>query len=67
MELKIMKKELLSAVEVAENFISTERVCMEHLKLAHIGTDGNDRSEIFTSDSAACAKVRINVAPHTGA
>lgn len=36
MELKILKKELLSAVEVAENFISTERACMEHLKLVHI-------------------------------
>ena len=60
MELKIMKKELLSAVEVAENFISTERACMEHLKLVHIRTDGNDRIEIFTSDSETCAKVRIN-------
>nr|DAE24039.1 MAG TPA: beta clamp protein [Siphoviridae sp. ctg6Y13] len=60
MELKIMKKELLSAVEVAENFISTERACMEHLKLVHIRTDGNDRIEISTSDSVTCAKVRIN-------
>lgn len=60
MELKILKKELLSAVEVAENFISTERACMEHLKLVHIRTDGNDRIEIFTSDSEACAKVRLN-------
>lgn len=60
MELKIMKKELLGAVEVAENFISTEKACMEHLKLAHIRTDGNDRIEIFTSDSVTCAKVRIN-------
>ena len=60
MELKIMKKELLGAVEIAENFISTERACMEHLKLIHIRTDGNDRIEIFTSDSETCAKVRIN-------
>lgn len=60
MELKIMKKELLGAVEVAENFISTERACMEHLKLVHIRTDGNDRIEIFASDSETCAKVRIN-------
>jgi hypothetical protein len=60
MELKIMKKELLGAVEVAENFISTERACMEHLKLVHIRTDGNDRIEISTSDSVTCAKVRIN-------
>ena len=60
MELKILKKELLGAVEVAENFISTERACMEHLKLVHIRTDGNDRIEIFTSDSETCAKVRIN-------
>lgn len=60
MELKIMKKELLSAVEVAENFISTEKACMEHLKLVHIRTDGNDRIEIFASDSETCAKVRIN-------
>lgn len=60
MELKILKKELLGAVEVAENFISTERACMEHLKLVHIRTDGNDRIEIFTSDSVTCAKVRIN-------
>lgn len=60
MELKIMKKELLGAVEIAENFISTERACMEHLKLVHIRTDGNDRIEIFTSDSVTCAKVRIN-------
>ena len=60
MELKILKKELLSAVEVAENFISSERACMEHLKLAHIRTDRNDRIEIFTSDSVTCAKVRIN-------
>nr|DAN69022.1 MAG TPA: beta clamp protein [Caudoviricetes sp.] len=60
MELKILKKELLSAVEVAENFISTERACMEHLKLVHIRTDGNGRIEIFASDSETCAKVRIN-------
>ena len=60
MELKIMKKELLGAVEIAENFISTEKACMEHLKLFHIRTDGNDRIEIFTSDSVTCAKVRIN-------
>nr|DAK15431.1 MAG TPA: beta clamp protein [Caudoviricetes sp.] len=60
MELKIMKKELLGAVEIAENFISTERACMEHLKLVHIRTDGNNRIEIFTSDSETCAKVRIN-------
>ena len=60
MELKIMKKELLSAVEVAENFISTERACMEQFKLVHIRTDGNDRIEISTSDSVTCAKVRIN-------
>nr|DAS95657.1 MAG TPA: beta clamp protein [Caudoviricetes sp.] len=60
MELKILKKELLGAVEVAENFISTERACMEHLKHVHIRTDGNDRIEIFTSDSETCAKVRIN-------
>lgn len=60
MELKILKKELLGAVEVAENFISTERACMEHLKLAHIRTDGNDRIEISSSDSVTCAKVRIN-------
>ena len=60
MELKIMKKELLGAVEVAENFISTERACMEHLKLVHIRTDGNDRIEIFATDSVTCAKVRIN-------
>lgn len=60
MELKIMKKELLGAVEVAENFISTERACMEHLKHIHIRTDGNSRIEIFTSDSETCAKVRIN-------
>lgn len=60
MELKILKKELLGAVEIAENFISTERACMEHLKLVHIRTDGNDRIEIFTSDSEACAKVRLN-------
>ena len=60
MELKIMKKELLGAVEVAENFISTERACMEHLKLVHIRTDGNGRIEIFASDSETCAKVRIN-------
>lgn len=60
MELKILKKELLGAIEVAENFISTERACMEHLKLVHIRTDGNDRIEIFTSDSETCAKVRIN-------
>nr|DAX57973.1 MAG TPA: beta clamp protein [Caudoviricetes sp.] len=60
MELKILKKEILGAVEVAENFISTERACMEHLKLVHIRTDGNNRIEIFTSDSETCAKVRIN-------
>lgn len=60
MELKIMKKELLGAIEVAENFISTERACMEHLKHIHIRTDGNDRIEIFTSDSETCVKVRIN-------
>lgn len=60
MELKILKKELLGAVEIAENFISTERACMEHLKFIHIRTDGNDRIEIFTSDSETCAKVRIN-------
>lgn len=60
MELKILKKELLSAVEVAENFISTERACMEHLKLVHIRTDENGRIEIFASDSETCAKVRIN-------
>ena len=60
MELKILKKELLGAVEIAENFISTERACMEHLKRVHIRTDGNDRIEIFTSDSETCAKVRIN-------
>lgn len=60
MELKILKKELLSAVEVAENFISTERACMEHLKLVHIRTDGNGRIEIFASDSEICVKVRIN-------
>lgn len=60
MELKILKKELLGAVEIAENFISTERACMEHLKLVHIRTDENDRIEIFTSDSETCAKVRIN-------
>lgn len=60
MKLKIMKKELLGAVEIAENFISTERACMEHLKHIHIRTDGNDRIEIFTSDSETCAKVRLN-------
>ena len=60
MELKILKKELLGAVEIAENFISTERACMEYLKLVHIRTDGNDRIEIFASDSETCAKVRIN-------
>lgn len=60
MELRIMKKELLGAVEVAENFISTERACMEHLKLVHIRTDENGRIEIFASDSETCAKVRIN-------
>lgn len=60
MELKILKKELLGAVEIAENFISTEKACMEHLKLVHIRTDGNDRIEIFASDSETCAKVRIN-------
>lgn len=60
MELKIMKKELLGAVEVTENFISTERACMEQFKLVHIRTDGNNRIEIFASDSVTCAKVRIN-------
>ena len=60
MELKIMKKELLGAIEVAENFISTERACMDHLKLVHIRTDGNGRIEIFASDSETCVKVRIN-------
>lgn len=60
MELKIGKKELLSAVEIAKNFISTERACMEHLKLVHIRTYGNDKIEIFTSDSETYAKVRIN-------
>ena len=61
MELKILKKELLGAVEIAENFISTEkRACMDHLKLVHIRTDGNDRIEIFASDSETCAKVRLN-------
>ena len=60
MKLIIEKKELLGAVEVAENFISTERACMEHLKHVHIRTDGNDRIEIFTSDSETCAKVKIN-------
>lgn len=60
MELKILKKELLGAVEIAENFISSERACMEHLKLVHIRTDRNDRIEIFTSDSETCAKVRLN-------
>lgn len=60
MELKILKKELLGAVEVAENFISTERACMEHLKLVHIRTDGNSRIEISASDSETCVKVRIN-------
>ena len=60
MELKILKKELLGAIEVAENFISTERACMEHLKLVHIRTVGNDRIEISASDSETCAKVRIN-------
>lgn len=60
MELKILKKELLSAVEIAENFISTERACMEHLKLVHIRTVGSDKIKIFTSDSETCAKVRIN-------
>lgn len=60
MKLKIMKKELLGAVEIAENFISTERACMDHLKLVHIRTDGNDRIEIFASDSETCAKVRLN-------
>lgn len=60
MELKILKNELLGAVEVAENFISTERACMEHLKHVHIRTVRNDRIEIFTSDSETCAKVRIN-------
>lgn len=60
MELKILKKELLGAVEIAENFISTERAYMEHLKLVHIRTDGNNRIEIFASDSETCAKVRIN-------
>ena len=60
MELKILKKELLSAVEIAENFISTERACVDHLKYIHIRTDGNSRIEIFASDSETCAKVRIN-------
>lgn len=60
MELKILKKELLGAVEVAENFISTERACMEQFKLVYIRTDGNNRIEIFASDSVTCAKVRIN-------
>ena len=60
MELKILKKELLGAVEIAENFIGTERACMEHLKLVHIRTDGNDRIEILASDSEICAKVRLN-------
>lgn len=60
MELKILKKELLGAVEIAENFISTEKACMEHLKHIHIRTDGNDRIEILASDSETCAKVRIN-------
>lgn len=60
MELKIMKEELLGAVEVAENFISAERACMEQFKHIHIRTDGNSRIEIFASDSETCAKVRIN-------
>ena len=60
MELKILKKELLGAVEIAENFISTERACMEHLKHIHIRTDGNSRIEISVYDSETCAKVRIN-------
>ena len=60
MELKILKKEILSAVEVAENFISTERACMEHLKLVYLRKDGNVRIEIFASDSVTGAKVRIN-------
>lgn len=60
MELKILKKELLSAVEIAENFISTEKAGMEHLKLVHIRTYGNGKIEIFASDSETCAKVRIN-------
>ena len=60
MELKIMKEELLGAVEVAENFISTERACVDHLKHIHIRTDGNSIIEIFASDSETCVKVRIN-------
>lgn len=60
MELKILKKELLDAIEVAENFISTKRACMEHLKHVHIRIDRYGRIEIFTSDSESCAKVRIN-------
>ena len=60
MKLIIGKKELLGAVEIDENFISTERACMEHLKLAHIRTDKNGRIEISASDSETCAKVRIN-------
>ena len=60
MELKIMKKELLGAVEVAENFISTKRACMEHLKHIHIRTDRNGIVEISAFDSETCAKVRIN-------
>lgn len=60
MKLIIGKKELLGAVEIAENFISTERACMEHLKLAHIRTDKNGRIEISASDSETCVKVRIN-------
>lgn len=60
MELKILKKELLGAVEVAENFVSTERACVDHLKHIHIRTDGNSRIEISASDSETCVKVRIN-------
>lgn len=60
MELKILKKELLGAIEVAENFISTERACVDHLKHIHIRTNGNDIVEISASDSETCAKVRIN-------
>lgn len=60
MELKILKKELLGAVEVAENFISTERACMEQFKHIHIRTDRNGIVEISAYDSESCAKVRIN-------
>ena len=60
MELKIMKEELLGAVEVAENFISAERACMEQFKHVHIRTDGNDIVEISAYGSETCAKVRIN-------